>query len=193
MAKSTTKKAAPKKAIKKASSATNSSGSTEPALLELFIDEIKDIYWAEKALTKALPKMQKAATTQQLKDAIATHTEQTTEHVARLEQIFELLGQKAQAKKCEAMAGLTEEGNSVIEDTDKGTATRDVGIIIASQKIEHYEIATYGSLKTLAATLGKDDIADILAQTLEEEKQTDELLTGIAENDINYQSSTEEE
>lgn len=198
MAKSSAKKSAPKKAAAKKAAprkaANNGEGqTTEPALLELFIDELKDIYWAEKALVKTLPKMQKAATTAQLQDAVATHLEQTREHVNRLEQVFELLGKKAQAKKCEAMAGLTEEGTRIVEETEKGSATRDVGIIIAAQKIEHYEIASYGSLTQLAKTIGKDDVAEILATTLQEEKQTDELLTGIAENDINYQAAQEDE
>jgi ferritin-like metal-binding protein YciE len=162
-----------------------------PALLELFVDQLKDIYWAEKHLLKALPKMQKAATTQELQSAIETHTEQTQVHVERLEEVFELLEEKPQAKKCEAMAGLVEEGQTVIDETDKGTATRDVGIIISAQKVEHYEIAAYGGLATLAKTLGRDDVAEILAETLAEEKETDELLTEIAESNINISAATE--
>jgi ferritin-like metal-binding protein YciE len=162
-----------------------------PALLELFVDQLKDIYWAEKHLLKALPKMQKAATTQELQSAIETHTEQTQVHVERLEEVFELLEEKPQAKKCEAMAGLVEEGQTVIDETDKGTATRDVGIIISAQKLEHYEIAAYGGLATLAKTLGRDDVAEILAETLAEEKETDELLTEIAESNINISAATE--
>lgn len=177
------KKAAPGKAA-----ATN----PEPALMDLFVDEIKDIYWAEKHLVKALPKMQKAATTEELANAIADHLEQTKEHVARLEQVFELLGKKAVGKKCDAMEGLVEEGKSVIEETEDGTATRDVGIILAAQKVEHYEIATYGTLTVLARTLGLSEIAGLLAETLAEEKETDELLTQIAENDINCEASEEE-
>ena len=163
----------------------------QSALLELFVDQIKDIYWAEKHLLKALPKMQKAATTEELQSAIETHTEQTQVHVERLEEVFELLEEKAQAKKCEAMEGLVEEGQSIIEETEEGTATRDVGIILAAQKVEHYEIASYGGLATLARTLGRDDIAEILAETLAEEKETDELLTEIAESNINFTASTE--
>ncbi len=181
---------ATKKSSKEASAPT---GEVHSALVKLFTDEIKDIYWAEKHLTKALPKMQKAATSPELQDAFATHLEQTTEHVARLEQVFELLGVKAQAKKCDAMEGLVQEGEGIIEDTEKGTATRDVGLILAAQKVEHYEIATYGGLTQLARTLGRDDIADILAETLAEEKETDELLTGIAEDSVNYASAGEEE
>jgi ferritin-like metal-binding protein YciE len=163
----------------------------QSALLELFVDQIKDIYWAEKHLLKALPKMQKAATTEELQSAIETHTEQTQVHVERLEEIFELLEEKAQAKKCDGMQGLVEEGQTVITETDEGTATRDVGIIISAQKVEHYEIAAYGGLATLAKTLGRDDIAEILAETLAEEKETDELLTQIAESNINFTAASE--
>ncbi|HEX6170678.1 MAG TPA: ferritin-like domain-containing protein [Chitinophagaceae bacterium] len=164
-----------------------------PQLEKFFEDSLKDIYWAEKHLTKALPKMQKAATTEELKNAIQEHTAQTEEHVSRLEQVFELLGKKAQAKKCDAMEGLIKEGDSVVEETEDGSMTRDVGIIIAAQKVEHYEIATYGGLVQLAATMGKDDVAEILSQTLEEEKETDQLLTEIAENNINWEAEMEDE
>src|SRR5688572_12073426 len=116
------------------------------ALLNLFVDEIKDIYWAEKHLVKALPKMKKAATSVELQEAFESHLEQTQQHVSRLEEVFSLLGEKPQAKKCDAMEGLIQEGESIIEDTEEGTATRDVGLIIAAQKVEHYEIATYGGL-----------------------------------------------
>lgn len=167
-------------------------GANENSELEkYFVDSLKDIYWAEKHLTKALPKMQKAATTEQLQTAIGEHLTQTEEHVSRLEEVFEILGHKAQAKKCEAMEGLTKEGESIIEETEDGTKTRDVGIIMAAQKVEHYEIATYGGLVTLAKVLGHEDAAEILAQTLEEEKQTDQGLTDIAENDINWEASEE--
>ena len=144
-------------------------------------------------MIKALPKMKKAATSEELQNAIETHFEQTQVHVTRLEEVFNLLGKKAQAEKCDAMAGLVEEGEGIVEDTEDGTATRDVGIILASQKIEHYEIATYGGLTQLAKTLGLDDVADILAETLAEEKDADQLLTDIAENDINYEASKESE
>ncbi|MXV50708.1 DUF892 family protein [Pedobacter sp. HMF7647] len=170
---------------------TKEPAKVEPALKELFLDSIKDIYWAENHLVKTLPKMQKASTSEKLSTAIGNHLEQTKGHVSRLEQVFELLGEKPQAKKCDAMEGLTKEGEGIIEDTEAGTATRDVGIILASQKVEHYEIATYGGLAKLAKTLGLEDVAEVLVQTLNEEKEADELLTGIAENDINYQSSQE--
>ncbi len=168
-------------------------GAKDSLLEEFFVDEVKDIYWAEKHLVKTLPKMQKAATTGELKNAFEEHLEVTRQHVGRLEQVFELLGEKPQAKKCEAMEGITKEGESIIEDTEEGTATRDVGLILAAQKVEHYEIATYGGLAQLARTLGHDDIAQILETTLEEEKEADHTLTGIAEKDVNYEAAGEEE
>lgn len=162
-------------------------------LEKYFNDALKDIYWAEKALTKALPKMQKAATTEELQMAIEHHIEQTEEQVTRLEQVFELLGKKPQTKKCEAMEGLIKEGQSIIEETEKGSMTRDVGIIMAAQKVEHYEIATYGGLVQLATISGNEDVAAILAETLEEEKQTDLDLTAIAESNINWAAEQEDE
>ena len=164
---------------------------TDSLLLDFFHDELKDIYWAEKHLVKTLPKMKKAAGTQSLKDAFEEHLAVTKEHVSRLEQIFDMLGYTAQAKKCEAMEGITKEGDSIVEDTEEGTATRDVGLILAAQKVEHYEISTYGGLAQLARTLGQEEVAKILSTTLEEEKEADQSLTGIAENDINYQAAAE--
>jgi ferritin-like metal-binding protein YciE len=154
-------------------------------LEEFFTDSLKDLYWAEKHLTKALPKMKKAATTEELKTAIEEHIAQTEEHVSRLEQVFELMGKKAQAKKCDGMEGLVKEGESVVEETEDGSMTRDVGIIVSAQKVEHYEIAAYGGLAQLAKTMGMNEAAALLEQTLEEEKQTDQGLTEIAENNIN--------
>ena len=168
-------------------------GTGKSLLNEFFVDAVKDLYWAEKHLTKALPKMQEAATTPELQSAIEEHTAQTEEHVTRLEKVFELLGEKPQAKKCEAMEGLVKEGETVIEETEDGSLTRDVGIIAAAQKVEHYEIASYGTLVQLAMTMGQAEIAEILNQTLEEEKQTDANLTSIAENDINYEAEEEGE
>jgi len=172
-------------------SAKNIAEVSDSKLEEFFTDEIKDIYWAEKHLVKTLPKMQKASTSPELQNAIGDHLEQTKEHVSRLEQVFEILGQKPQAKKCDAMEGITKEGESVIEDTEDGTATRDVGVILAGQKVEHYEIATYGGLAQLARTLGHEDVAEILETTLSEEREADELLTSIAENNVNYQAEEE--
>jgi ferritin-like metal-binding protein YciE len=163
----------------------------DSGLQEFFVSEIKDIYWAEKHLVKTLPKMEKAANSDDLKNAFADHLEATKGHVTRLEKVFELLGEKTEAKKCDAMEGITKEGEDIIEETNAGTATRDVGLVMAAQKVEHYEISTYGGLAQLARTLGHDDVAEILVSTLNEEKQADQLLTGIAEDHINYQAAEE--
>ena len=177
----------------KSSNGTSMAPVKNSQLENFFTDSLKDIYWAEKHLTKELPKMQKAATTQKLKAAIDEHTAQTEEHVSRLEQAFELMGKKAQAKKCDAMEGLIKEGQSIVEETEDGSMTRDVGIIMAAQKVEHYEIATYGGLVSLATTLGMSEVADLLNTTLEEEKQTDASLSEIAENNINWEAEQEDE
>ena len=170
-----------------------SKSSQETSSLEkFFVDGLKDIYWAEKALTKALPKMQKAATTQELKSAFADHLVQTKEQIVRLESVFEIIGKKAQAKKCDAMEGLLKECEGMIEDTEAGSLTRDVALIMAAQKAEHYEIATYGGLAQLAKTLGREDAKALLGQTLQEEKDTDMLLTQIAENNINVEAEQED-
>ena len=166
-------------------------GQGNTQLEKYFSDSLKDIYWAEKALTKSLPKMQKAATTEELKAAIEDHLEQTKGHISRLEQVFEILGKKAQAKKCDAMEGILKEGDSIVEETEDGSMTRDVGIIMASQKVEHYEIATYGGLISLAQTLGLEDAANLLTETLDEEKETDANLSEIAENNINWEAEQE--
>nr|MBA2407140.1 ferritin-like domain-containing protein [Chitinophagales bacterium] len=167
-------------------------GSEQKSLLqEFFADSIKDIYWAEKHLLKVLPKMQKAATTEELKDLLEEHLDVTREQIVRLEQVFEMLGKKAQAKKCEAMEGITKEGEGVIAETEDESMTRDVGIIMSAQKVEHYEIASYGSLAQLAKTLGLEDISALLEETLAEEKEADEKLTAIAEESINFEASEE--
>jgi len=179
---------------KSASKTSSRQQSSSGEMLEKFMhDSLKDIYWAEKHLTKAIPKMIKAATNESLISALEDHLEVTEEHVSRLEEVFELFGKKAQAKKCEAMEGLTKEAESIIEETEEGTSTRDVGIIMAAQKVEHYEIATYGGLTQLAKTMGLMEIANLLGQTLEEEKEADEGLTSIAENNINLQAEEEGE
>ncbi|HEY6160499.1 MAG TPA: ferritin-like domain-containing protein [Bacteroidia bacterium] len=162
-------------------------------LREFLLDELKDIYWAEKHLVKALPKMEKAATTPELKDAFADHLAVTENHVSRLEEIFEMMGEKAVAKKCEAMSGLTAEAEEIISETESGTLTRDVGLIVAAQKVEHYEIATYGSLAQLAATLGESDVESLLRETLDEEKEADVTLTQIAEDHVNEEALAEAE
>jgi ferritin-like metal-binding protein YciE len=192
--KSAKKAATPTRRASTASRTTSSTNASKGELLEkFFYDSLKDIYWAEKHLTKALPKMKKAATSEELKAALEEHLEVTEGHVARLEEVFEVLGKKAQAKKCEAMEGLTKEGESIIEETEAGTSTRDVGIILAAQKVEHYEIATYGGLAQLAKTMGLDEVHELLGQTLQEEKEADENLTSIAENDINLGAEEEGE
>ena len=164
---------------------------TDSALNELFIDELKDIYWAEQHLTKALPKMAKAATTEELRTAIQNHLSETENHVTRLEQVFESIGERASAKKCEAMAGLIKEGDEIVAETEKGSITRDAGIISAAQKVEHYEIASYGTLKTLASVLGYNEAAELLNATLQEEKKADETLTQVAESSINQSAKSE--
>lgn len=163
----------------------------ESALNELFLDELKDIYWAEKHLAKALPKMAKAATSDELRTAIQNHQAETENHITRLEDAFKSIDEKAVAVKCEAMAGLLKEGDEIVEETEKGSLTRDAGIISAAQKIEHYEIASYGTLKTLAAVLGYDEAVELLEATLAEEKNADSMLTQIAEGSINSSAKRE--
>jgi ferritin-like metal-binding protein YciE len=154
-------------------------------LEKLFLDQLKDIYWAEKHLTKALPKMIKAATTEELQQALENHLNETEEQVTRVEEVFGLFDHKPQAKKCDAMQGLIKEGDSIVEETEEGSMTRDAGIIMASQKIEHYEIATYGTLVQFEKTMGRDDAATILTSILNEEKGADETLISVAEKNIN--------
>lgn len=153
-------------------------------LKELFVDSLKDIYWAENALVGALPKMAANASSPGLASAILEHLDITEFQVDRLKQVFDLLGEKAEAKKCEAMAGLLKEGDSILEETTPGPV-RDAGIIAASQKIEHYEIATYGTLVAFAKTLGENDAAKLLTQTLAEEKEADCILNDVALNVVN--------
>ncbi|WP_316828440.1 ferritin-like domain-containing protein [Pedobacter miscanthi] len=172
--------------------ANNKTGKMENSEFhKFFVDELKDIYWAEKHLVKALPKMKKAATSNELADAFDKHTAETETHIETLEKIFSLLDEKAVAKKCDAMAGLLEEANGIIEETDKGTMIRDAGLILAAQKVEHYEIATYGTLKVFAENMGHNEVADLLAKTLENEKATDIALTKVAESFINEEAAAE--
>ncbi|MCD9853071.1 ferritin-like domain-containing protein [Epilithonimonas sp. JDS] len=180
------KSAAPKSSPAKAADAKKIPAKKDAAkeLKDLFEDSLKDIYWAEKALTKALPKMHKNATDVKLKQAISDHLAQTKNQVKRLEDCFAALGKKAEAKKCDAMQGLLDEGESIIEETKPG-AVRDAGIIAASQKVEHYEIATYGTLAAFAKVLKEKKCLKYLLETLEEEKQCDELLSSIADTNLN--------
>ena len=179
--------------INKVLGKNSGAGAGNSLLREFFVDELKDIYYAEKQIAKTLPKMKKAATSEELKQAFESHTVMTKEQIERLESVFTLLGEKAKGKTCEAIEGIIKEGEGIISDTESKTATRDVGLIFAAQKVEHYEIATYGGLAQLADTLGLTQIAKLLHTTLEEEKQTDLLLTGIAENHVNYEASAEKE
>ncbi|WP_025144278.1 ferritin-like domain-containing protein [Pedobacter jeongneungensis] len=181
-----------KTAAKTATKKTGNTGKMENSEFhEFFIDELKDIYWAEKHLVKALPKMKKAATSEGLASAFGKHTSETQEHIATLEEVFNLLGEKAAAKKCDAMAGLLEEADSIIEDTEKGTMVRDAGLILAAQKVEHYEIATYGTLRVFAESMGHDDVVTLLTKTLDNEKATDLALTEIAVGAVNAQAAEE--
>lgn len=154
-------------------------------LRALFVDSLKDIYWAEKALTKAIPKMAKNATSAKLTAGLTSHLVETEGQISRLEQVFKLIGEKAVAKKCDAMDGLIEEGKSIMEETEVGPV-RDAGIIAASQKIEHYEIATYGTLTAWAKTLGETEVAELLWTSLNEEKDADRSQTEAAYHDINF-------
>ena len=163
----------------------------ESHLEKFFLDQLRDIYYAEQKILQSLPKMQEAATTGELKEAFEDHLHQTQRHVKRLEKVFETLNQKAEGKKCEAIEGIAKEVESIIDETEDGTMTRDAALIIAAQKVEHYEIATYGGLVQLAITMQLHDAADLLDKTLVEEEDTDARLTEIAENDINLQAEHE--
>jgi len=156
-------------------------------LLEFFEDGLKDMYWAEKALLKALPLMKVNASSAKLKTAIDDHIAETQQHVTRLEEVFAILGKKAKAEKCDAMDGLLKEGKSILKETEPG-AVRDAGIIAASQKVEHYEIATYGTLATYASQLGHKDAVSLLKSTLQEEKNCDKLLSKIAVSEVNIKA-----
>ena len=181
--KKTTKKAENKDMVEPKAGAAGS-------LRELFIDSLKDIYWAEKALTKALPKMAANATTPKLKEALTSHLEETNEQIKRLEEVFKMMGEKAVAKKCDAMDGLIKEGDGILEETQPGPV-RDAGIIAASQKIEHYEIATYGTLCSFAKTLGEKEAGVILHKSLMEEKGADQKLSDAAYLSINFDATEE--
>lgn len=160
-------------------------------LKEFFVEQLRDISWAEKKLVKALEKMKEAATTLRLRECFNDHLAETRIHVQRLKDVFALINETADDRKCKAIEGIIDEGEDIIDDTEKNTAQRDVGLIFAAQKAEHYEIATYGGLATLARTLGYEEAAAVLEKTLMEEKQADEMLTHIAEHGINYAASQE--
>ena len=182
----TTAKSSPKK-----SKGSVSGGMQESQLMKLFETELKDIYWAEKALTKAIPKMIKNATSEELIAALEAHLEETQEHVLRAEQVFEVIGKSPVAKKCEAMAGLIAESQEIMDECEEG-AMRDAGIISAGQKVEHYEIASYGTLRQFAETLGLSEAVDLLELTLNEEKNADIKLSEVATTAINVEAAAAE-
>ena len=162
-------------------------------LFQFFIEGIKDLYWAEKAIESALEKNKKLARSEELYDALEDHEMQTRKHVSRLEKVFDKLKVAPEARKCEAMAGILKEADEIISKTPEKSMTRDAVIIIAAQKIEHYEIASYGGLVQVALTFNMDAVADILEKTLNDEEETDLLLTDIAESYINPEASEEED
>jgi ferritin-like metal-binding protein YciE len=161
---------------------------TEKTLDDLFLDTLKDIYYAEKQILKALPKMAKAAQSPELKAGFEEHHDQTEGHVERLEQIFELLGKPARGKTCDAILGIIEEGKSIIEDY-KGTAALDAGLVAAAQAVEHYEMARYGTLRTWAQQLGMTEAASLLDATLKEEEATDKKLSKLATSEVNLKAA----
>ncbi len=161
----------------------SNTGVAPEGLHKFFVDGLKDIYWAEKALTKAIPKMIKNATSPELADALTNHLEETKGQVTRLEEVFSSVEQKAVAKKCDAMEGLIKEAEGIMEETDKGSM-RDAGIIAAGQKVEHYEIATYGTLAAYAGLLGLQQAQTLLHESLAEEKAADEKLTEVTERAV---------
>ncbi len=158
---------------------------------DFFVDQIKDIYWAEKHLKKGLDKMRRSATSPKLAAAFEKHYGQGDKQIAVLEEIFALLGEKPEAKRCEAMAGLLEEADGMVSDTKRNSFVRDAGLILAAQKVEHYEIATYGTLCALAEYLPEKKIKKLIERTLAEEKKTDQLLTQLAEEFVNECAAVE--
>ena len=159
-------------------------------LQKLFEEELKDIYWAEKALVKAIPKMIKKASSPELVEALENHLAETEEQVKRVEQVFGALGKEPKTKKCEAMAGLISEAETIMGESEEGVM-RDAAIISGAQKIEHYEIASYGTLRTFAQTIGLHEAVTLLETTLNEEKNADEKLTEVAEAAINMEAASE--
>ena len=160
----------------------------EKTLNDLFLHTLKDVYYAEKQILRALPKMAKAAESEELRQAFQTHRDETEGQIERLEQVFEALGKRAQGKTCEAIQGIIEEGKEIMEDFADSDAL-DAGLIAAGQAVEHYEISRYGTLRTWAQELGMQDAADLLEETLEEEKKTDKLLSELAEARVNQKAA----
>jgi ferritin-like metal-binding protein YciE len=147
---------------------------------ELFVDELKDLYSAEKQITKSLPKLAKAATAPELKDAFARHLQETLGQIERLDRVFEILGKSPRGKTCNGMKGVLEEGAEVLEETEKGSPVRDAALISAAQRVEHYEMAGYGCVREYAKLLGQKEIAQLLDETLSEEKAADSKLGQVA-------------
>jgi ferritin-like metal-binding protein YciE len=161
-------------------------------LQKLYVDELRDLYNAENQLLKALPKMTKAASSGELKNAFEKHLEQTERHVERLEEIFRGLGQNPKGKTCHGMKGLVEEGSEILKE-EGDASVLDAGIIVAAQKVEHYEIAGYGSVRTFAELLGQNKAAELLQTTLDEESEANELFNGLAESIVNPEALMESE
>ena len=161
-------------------------------LRKLYVEELRDVYNAENQLLKALPKMAKGASSDELKEAFETHLEQTKGHVERLEEIFEALDEKPTGKPCKAMQGLIEEGSEMLEE-DGEESVIDAGLIGAAQRVEHYEIAAYGTLRTFAELLGEDEAEKLLQETLDEEGETDKLLSELAEDIVNPEALSEDD
>src|ERR1043166_2129118 len=163
----------------------------ENNLHELLLEELRDIYHAEGQLLKALPKMAKAATSERLREAFERHLEETEQHVERLERAFESLGEPVKGKKCQAMEGLIDEAKETM-DQHAESPVLDAGLICAAQKVEHYEIASYGTICTWSDLLGREEVSDLLKETLDEEKTADETLTEVAESEINVEAVTQQ-
>jgi ferritin-like metal-binding protein YciE len=161
-------------------------------LEKLYIEELRDLYTAENQLLKALPKMAKGASSPELKDAFEKHLEQTKGHVERLEELFEQRDESPKGKTCKAMKGLIEEGSEILKEEGEDSVI-DAGMIVAAQKVEHYEIASYGSVRTFANLLGKDEEAKLLQATLDEESETNEILNQLAEGIVNEEALSETE
>src|SRR5690606_7252088 len=160
-------------------------------LQKFFVDALQDIYYAEDAIEKSLAKIKHKATTEELQEALEDHELMTKKQLLRLEKVYKLLGEEAKKKKCEAIDGIIKEVDEMIKHTEDGSMTRDVALIIGAQKVEHYEIATYGGLLQIAITLGHNKVADLLETTLDEEEETDYLLTEIAEEFVNFEAKEE--
>jgi ferritin-like metal-binding protein YciE len=167
---------------------TEENAMADKDLNELFLDTLKDIYYAEKQILKALPKMAKAATSDKLRAAFEKHHDETEGQIERLDQIFELLGKPARGKRCDAIEGILDEGKEIMGEYAK-TSALDAGLLAAAQAVEHYEISRYGTLKAWATKLNMPQAVKLLDQTLNEEKKTDELLTKIAETAVNYEAA----